>query len=371
MTTVGTSQRQISVRDDLAGLTPYTAAAPVNGVMHRLNNNESPYPPPADVVASMLTQLKQTLEHAHRYPDTTVTDLRDSLARYVGHDIQPAQIWAGNGSNEVLLQLLLAYGGPGRRVLGFTPDFSMHRQLAAITGSQWHDGTRSNDFTLSASHARSVIARVRPHIIMVSNPNNPTGMALPHDTLEALVEASRDSIVVIDEAYHEFARTRSVVPHVHEHQNLVVARTLSKALALAGVRIGYIVAAEARIRDLRMMALPYPISSLAATTAEVALANAPRLLEQIPAILDERDWLRTELDARGFPTTNSDANFLLFTGMACAEGLLEDFRAAKIAVRDVGPAGWLRVSIGTPADNRAFLAVLDSANSAHPTFTDS
>ncbi|MEV0668726.1 histidinol-phosphate transaminase [Mycobacterium sp. NPDC050441] len=371
MTTIGTSHRQISVRDDLKGLTPYTAAAVINGVVHRLNNNESPYPPPADVIASMLAQLKQALEHAHRYPDTTVADLRESLADYVGHDIRAAQVWAGNGSNEVLLQLLLAYGGPGRRVLGFTPDFSMHRQLAAITGSEWLDGSRSDDFTLTAEHARSVIAQVRPDIIMVSNPNNPTGIPLPDDTLEVLVDAARDSIVVIDEAYHEFASARSVVPHIHDHQNLVVARTLSKAFAMAGVRIGYIVAAEDRIRDVRMMALPYPISSLALTTAKVALAHAPRLLERIPDVLEERDGLRAELESRGLHTANSDANFLLFTGMTCAESVLADLTAAKIAVRDVGPPGWLRVSIGTPEDNRAFLAVLDRANPTSATFDDS
>lgn len=371
MTTIGTSRRQISIRDDLAGLAPYTAASALDGVVHRLNNNESPYPPPTDVVSSMLAELKQALENSHRYPDTTVTGLRESLARYVGHGIQPAEVWAGNGSNEVLLQLLLAYGGPGRRVLGFTPDFGMHRQLAAITGTEWHDGMRADDFTLTPQHARSVIADVRPDIIMVSNPNNPTGMPLPPDTIEQLVDAAQDSIVVIDEAYHEFARTRSVVPRIHERQNLVVARTLSKAFALAGVRIGYIVAAEARIRDLRMMSLPYPVSSLAAATAKVALTHAPRLLERIPAILDERDWLRAELESRGFRTTDSDANFLLFTGMTCSESLFEDLAAAKIAIRNVGPAGWLRVSIGTPADNRAFLAVLDRAHPTSASFTDS
>ncbi len=353
------------VREQLRGLHPY--GAPQLDVPVRLNTNENSYPPPPRVVDSISAAVGAALTGINRYPDRDAVDLRTDLAAYLngrtpalgaaGAALTAARIWAANGSNEVQQQLLQAFGGPGRTALGFAPSYSMHPLLAAGTGTGWIDGVRAADFDLSPDEAARKVREHRPDVVFLCSPNNPTGTALDTGVVHAVARAST-GIVVVDEAYAEFARsgTRSALELLDAYPHLVVTRTMSKAFAFAGARVGYLAAHPAVVHALQLVRLPYHLSALTQAAARAALAHAAELLGTVEMIKQQRDRMVAELRAAGYQVAPSDANFVLFGRFADQRAAWQALLDRGILVRDVGLAGWLRVTAGTVAETDAFLA---------------
>jgi histidinol-phosphate aminotransferase len=338
----------LPVRPELRGLAPY--GAPQLDVPVRLNTNENPFPPPPEVVAAIRDAVAEVAATLNRYPDREAAALRADLAAYAGH--VPEGTWAANGSNEVIQQLLQAFGGPGRTALGFAPSYSMHRLISLGTGTGWVDAHRAADFTLSPEAAVEAVERHRPDFVFLCSPNNPTATALPPAVVTAVYDAT-DGLVVVDEAYAEFSNHPSAVHLLPGRERLVVTRTMSKAFALAGARVGYLLADPAVVDALRLVRLPYHLSAVTQAVARAALAHAPALLAQVDTVRNERDRLVATLPR----TVPSDANFVLF-GCADAPATWRALLERGVLVRDVGLPGWLRVTVGTPEENDAFLAAL-------------
>lgn len=360
------------LREDLRAEKPY--GAPQLTVSAALNTNENSYPVPDEVVADMLAELGEALPTLNRYPDREFTSLREALAAYLtrsGTAIAPEQVWAGNGSNEVLLHLLQAFGGPGRRAIGFTPSYSMHSIIATTTGTAWTHGRRSADperlFTLDADSVAAQIADAAPQLVFICSPNNPTGTAVGLDVIEAAYAAAPGAVVVVDEAYAEFARpgTPSALSLLAGRERLVVTRTLSKAFALAGGRLGYLAADPELVDLLRLVRMPYHLSAPSQAVARAALRHTDTMLSTVGAVKDQRDRLVTELTSLGYAPVPSDANFVLFGGLADAGHTWQGLLDRGVLVRDVGIPHYLRVTAGTPAETTAFLDALAALGPTH------
>lgn len=360
-----TSLANLPIRDDLRGQTPY--GAPQQAVRIALNVNENTHPVPFDVVAHVAAALERELHSINRYPDREFTELRNHLAGYLTQvsapAVAPEQIWAANGSNEVIQQVLQAFGGPGRSVLGFPPTYSMHSIIAGSTGTQWVAGRRDEDFRLSPETAVAEVERTDPDVIFLCAPNNPTGTPLGLDTIAAVYDASR-GIVMVDEAYAEFMPegqpdALSLLPG---RERLVVSRTMSKAFAFAGARLGYLAADPAVIDALRLVRLPYHLSGLTQVAAVAALQHAPAMLRTVGAIREQRDRLVLELARLGYAPHESWANFVLFGAVADPQAVFRHLLEHDILIRDVGLAHHLRVTAGTPDETTEFLDVLAKLN---------
>ncbi|MBP0459701.1 histidinol-phosphate transaminase [Streptomyces montanisoli] len=350
----------LPLRDELRGKSPYGAPHP--DVPVQLNVNESPYPLPEPLVDRIAQRVREAARGLNRYPDRDAVELRTALAAYLTrtghHPLTAANVWAANGSNEVLQQLLQAFGGPGRTAIGFEPSYSMHSLIARGTSTGWISGPRHEDFTIDLDAAVDAIAAHRPHVVFVTTPNNPTGSAVDAETVVALYEAAqraRPSLFVVDEAYTEFSHRPSLLPLLEGRPNLVVSRTMSKAFGAAGLRLGYLAADPAVVDAVQLVRLPYHLSAVTQATALAALEHTDTLLGYVEQLKTERDRLVEELRALGFEVTDSDANFVQF-------GLFEDPQAAwqhildrGVIVRNNGVPGRLRVTAGTPAENDAFL----------------
>jgi histidinol-phosphate aminotransferase len=347
----------LPLRADLAGFEPY--GAPQLDVPVRLNTNENPYPPPAAVVRAVTAAAAEAAAGLNRYPDRDALALRADLAGYLGHGLTARHLWAANGSNEILQQLLQAFGGPGRTALGFEPSYSMHPLIAKTTGTGWLPGGREDDFRLDAGRAAALVRQTAPDLIFLTSPNNPTGTALPLGVIEAVCAAA-PGMVVVDEAYAEFARdgTRSALTLLPRFGRLVVARTMSKAFALAGARVGYLAAAPAVVDALLLVRLPYHLSALTQAAARAALGHAGELLGRVAELRAERDRTVAWLRGRGLDVADSDANFVLFGGLRDRHAAWRGLLAAGVLVREAGPPGWLRVTIGTPEEMAAFRSAL-------------
>jgi histidinol-phosphate aminotransferase len=347
----------LPLREDLAGLEPY--GAPQLDVPVRLNTNENPYPPSPELAAAIGAAAAQAAAGLNRYPDRDATELRADLAGYLGHGLTGRQVWAANGSNEILQQLMQAFGGHGRTALGFEPSYSMHPIIARITGTTWLDAGRDEDFGLDAGRAVARIREAAPDLVFLTSPNNPTGTALRPEVIEAVCAAA-PGMVVVDEAYAEFARdgTRSALTLLPAFGRLVVTRTMSKAFALAGARVGYLAADPAVIDALLIVRLPYHLSALTQAAARAALGHAGELLSRVAELRAERDVTAAWLRGRGLAVADSDANFVLFGGLGDRRAVWQGLLAAGVLVREVGPPGWLRVTIGTAAEMAAFRAAL-------------
>jgi histidinol-phosphate aminotransferase len=348
------------VRDELRGRRPY--GAPQHDVPVRLNTNENAYPVPAPVVAAIGEAIAVELAGLHRYPDRDAIALRADLARYLGHGLDVAQLWAANGSNEVQQQLLQAFGGPGRVAMGFTPSYSMHPLLAAGTGTAWVAGVRgdgADPFALTATGAAEQVRAHRPDVVFLCSPNNPTGTALDLDVVAEVLGAA-PGLVVVDEAYAEFARaaTPSAVTLLADHPRLVVTRTMSKAFGFAGGRVGYLAAAPEVVEALQVVRLPYHLSTITQAAARAVLAHAPELLRTVDAIKVQRDRIVNALRHRGCVVADSDANFVLFGVPGDQRTVWRELLERGVLVRDVGLAGWLRVTAGTQVETGAFLRAL-------------
>ncbi|MCW2785072.1 MAG: histidinol-phosphate transaminase [Marmoricola sp.] len=351
------------LREELQGVEPY--GAPQLDVPVCLNVNENPYAPSAKVVADIATSVAQAASTLNRYPDREFTELREGLAAYlnrsggaeVEYGITPDQVWAANGSNEVMLQLLQAFGGPGRTAVSFAPTYSMYPEYARDSMTGWVAGRRHEDFSFDLDHAAALIAEHRPSVVLLPSPNNPTGTALPHDVIGTLCDLVGDSgVVVIDEAYAEFRRegTPSALELLGAHRNLVVTRTMSKAFALAGARLGYLAAAAEICDALRLVRLPYHLSAVTQATASAALRHTEELLAGVEVLRGERDRTVEWLRGQGHAVADSDANFCLFGVFDDRHAIWQGLLDRGVLIRETGPAGWLRVSIGTGAEMMAF-----------------
>ncbi|MFG1923771.1 histidinol-phosphate transaminase [Cryptosporangium sp. NPDC048952] len=350
----------LPIRDELKGSEPY--GAPQLDVPVALNTNENSYPVPDAVVEAIVAAVRAEAAGLNRYPDREATALREELARYVGHGLTVHNLWAANGSNEVLQQLLQVFGGPGRTALGFTPAYSMHPILSLGTGTAWIDGRRNADFSVDAEQAAADVRKHDPDIVFLCSPNNPTGTALGLDVVEAVLDAAR-GMVVVDEAYAEFRRegTPSALTLLRASHRLVVTRTMSKAFALAGARLGYLAADPAVIDAIRLVRLPYHLSSITQATARAALAHTDVLLATVEAIKEQRDRIVSSLRERGLDVVPSDANFVMFGGLGDQKAVWQRVLDQGVLIRDVGLPGYLRVTAGTPDETDAFLAALDAA----------
>jgi histidinol-phosphate aminotransferase len=281
--------------------------------------------------------------------------LRTDLAAYLGHGLTARQVWAANGSNEIIQQLLQVFGGPGRSALGFEPSYAMHPLIARATGTGWIRGARDADFGLDPDRAVAVVRAHQPGLVFLTSPNNPTGAALPLAVIEAVCQTA-PGIVVVDEAYAEFARegAGTALALLPRYPRLVVSRTMSKAFALAGARVGYLAADPAVIDALLLVRLPYHLSAQTQALARAALVHAPELLATVAGLRGERDGLVGWLRGRGLAAPDSDANFVLFGKFGDSRAVWQGLLDRDVLVREAGPPGWLRVSIGTPAEMGAF-----------------
>jgi histidinol-phosphate aminotransferase len=348
------------LREELVGIEPY--GAPQLDVPVLLNVNENPYPPSSVVVAEIERAVAAAARDLNRYPDREFVALREALAGYLGHGVTPAQVWAANGSNEVMLHLLQAFGGPGRTALSFAPTYSMYPEYARDTHTAWEVGHREQDFTLDPERAVALVRERRPHVVLLPSPNNPTGTALPHEAIGALCEALDEGLLVVDEAYAEFRRTGtpSALELLPAHPNLVVTRTMSKAFALAGARLGYLAASPEVCDALRVVRLPYHLSAVTQAVAVAALRHAGELLGAVDRLRAERDEIVEWLRAQGFTVADSDANFVLFGTFPDRHAVWQGLLDRGVLIRETGPDGWLRVSVGTPAEMAAFREALTS-----------
>lgn len=346
------------LREELRGIEPY--GAPQLDVPVQLNVNENPYGPSPECVADIARAVAEAATTLNRYPDREFAELRSALAAYLGFGVTPEQVWAANGSNEVMLQLLQAFGGPGRVALSFAPTYSMYPEYARDSLTEWVAGRRESDFSLDLDHARDLVKEKQPSVVLLPSPNNPTGTALPFDAIATLCEAAGDGIVVIDEAYGEFRRAgvRSAVELLPEHRNLVVTRTMSKAFAAAGLRLGYLAADPAICDAIRVVRLPYHLSAVTQATALAALRHAPELLGKVDELRAERDATVDWLRAQGLQVADSDANFALFGTFADRHAVWQGLLGRGVLIRETGPDGWLRVSIGTADEMMAFKEAL-------------
>jgi histidinol-phosphate aminotransferase len=354
----------LPLREDLRGRTPY--GAPQLDVPVRLNTNENPFPPPPELVADVAAASERVARALHRYPDRDAVALREDLATYLatstGVPLTAANLWAANGSNEVLQQLLQAFGGPGRTALGFEPSYSMHPIIAAGTRTEWTPAPRREDFSLDAVEAAKVVAERRPDVLFVTSPNNPTGQSIPLEDLREVVAAA-PGIAVVDEAYAEFSSRPSAVGLLAEFgDRLVVSRTMSKAFAFAGGRLGYLAAAPALVDALQLVRLPYHLSVLTQAAARAALRHAEATLGSVARLVAERGRVVDALSRLSFEVVPSDANFVLFGRFEDAAAVWRSYLEHGVLVRDVGIAGHLRVTIGTPEENDAFLTASEEIN---------
>lgn len=349
----------LPLRDDLRGLTPY--GAPQAPLPVALNVNENTHPVPEEVADDILDGIARALREVNRYPDREFSTLREGFAGYLGHGLTADQIWAANGSNEVLQHLLQAFAGPGRTAFGFAPTYSMYPLLTRATGATYISGTRGVDYTLTADDAAEQITRARPDVVFLCAPNNPTGTPLGLDVIEAVYEAT-DGIVIVDEAYQEFAPrdSRSALTLLPGRERLVVSRTMSKAFAFAGARVGYLAADPAVIDALRLVRLPYHLSALTQAAAVAALRHAPAMLAMVDDIVAQRDRISATLAALGYTPFESWTNFVLFSGIEDPAATWQGLYDRGVLIRDVGIPRSLRVTAGTEAESTAFLDALAS-----------
>jgi histidinol-phosphate aminotransferase len=343
------------LRPDLRHLDPY--GAPQLDVPVQLNTNENPYAPSEELRQAIAGSVAAVAGTLNRYPDRDAVDLRKDLADYLGHELTGRQVWAANGSNEIIQQLLQAFGGPGRTALGFEPSYSMHPLISRVTGTGWIEGSRDAGYGLSTAAAQ--VRDRRPDVVFITSPNNPTGTAVALAVTEEVYDAA-PGLVVVDEAYAEFARagTPSALSLLPGRPRLVVCRTMSKAFAAAGTRLGYLAADPAVVEALLLVRLPYHLSTVTQAVARAAIAHRDQPLATVAALRRDRDDLVAWLRGRGLAVADSDANFVLFGVFADRAAVWQGLLDRGVLIRNTGPQGWLRVTVGTPAENDAFKQAL-------------
>lgn len=347
----------LPLRDDLRGKSPY--GAPQLAVPVRLNTNENPHPPSKALVDDVVRSVADAAADLHRYPDRDAVALRTDLAEYVsaqtGVALGVENLWAANGSNEILQQLLQAFGGPGRTAIGFVPSYSMHPIISDGNRTEWVQAARADDFSLDVEAAVAAITDRQPDVVFVASPNNPSGQSVSLPDLRRLLDVV-PGILIVDEAYGEFSSEPSAVALVGEYPTkLIVSRTMSKAFAFAGGRLGYLIATPAVIDAMLLVRLPYHLSSVTQAAARAALRHADDTLGSVAALIAERERVGAALTRLGFRVIPSDANFVLFGEFADAPATWQRYLDAGVLIRDVGIPGYLRVTTGLVEENDAFL----------------
>ena len=349
----------LPLRDNLRGKSAY--GAPQLKVPVVLNTNENPHPPTPALIDDIAESVRSAAAELHRYPDRDAVALRTDLAAYLtratGVELGVENLWAANGSNEILQQLLQAFAGPGRSALGFVPSYSMHPIISDGTDTTWLEAKRDSRFGLDVDFAVLEIEARRPDVVFVTSPNNPTGGSIALDDLRRIVAAA-PGIVIVDEAYAEFSAQPSAVELIDAYPaKVVVSRTMSKAFAFAGGRLGYLAASPAIVEALLLVRLPYHLSVLTQAAARAALRHSDETLAGVAAIVAQRERVVGELTSAGFDVIDSDANFVLFGRFRDASASWQRYLDHGVLIRDVGIGGHLRVTIGLPAENDAFLDV--------------
>ncbi|OBJ90572.1 histidinol-phosphate transaminase [Mycobacterium asiaticum] len=357
MSTVKPSLDDLPLRDDLRGKTPY--GAPQLDVPVRLNTNENPHPPTQALVDDVVRSVREAAADLHRYPDRDAVALRTDLAAYLtvqtGVRIGVESVWAANGSNEILQQLLQAFGGPGRSAIGFVPSYSMHPIISDATRTEWLETVRAEDFSLDIERAVAAVVERRPDVVFIASPNNPSGQSVSLDDLRKLLDVVA-GILIVDEAYGEFSSQPSAVTLVEEYPTkLIVTRTMSKAFAFAGGRLGYLIATPALVDAMLLVRLPYHLSSVTQAAARAALRHADDTLGSVATLIAERERVSTALRGMGFRVIPSDANFVLFGEFADAPAAWRHYLDTGVLIRDVGIPGYLRATTGLAEENDAFL----------------
>lgn len=347
----------LPLRDNLRGLTPY--GAPQDDVPVSLNVNENTHPVPEAIQQTILENIAAALSGLNRYPDREFTRLREDLAAYLGHGLTAENIWAGNGSNEVIQHIFQVFGGPGRSALSFKPSYSMYSLIASGTDTAWSTVDREADFTVNRQKAVEAIREKQPDLVFFCSPNNPTGTYQDLDTIAAVYEETK-GMVIVDEAYAEFQGDHepSALTLLEGRPRLIVLRTMSKAFGFAGVRLGYLAADEAVTQAMRLVRLPYHLSALTQAAASAALSHADEHMTITEDIRQQRDRLVTELTALGYTPVPSSANFVLFGGVSDPNAVFTALRAQGILIRDLGIPHHLRVTAGTEEETTIFLEAL-------------
>lgn len=361
----------LPVREDLVGVRSY--GAPQLTVAAQLNVNENPYPPSTELIADIARSVSAAAGEMNRYPDRDFPELRRALGEYLdresGVDVPLERIWAANGSNEVMHQIFLAFGGPGRTALTFDPTYSMYPEYARDTFTRYVTIPRNQEFGIDLNSAIDAIDDYRPNIVLITSPNNPTGTATELVVIDAIAAVS-PGVVIVDEAYAEFRRpgTSSALELLSRWPRLIVTRTMSKAFACAGLRLGYAAVADPEVVEaLRVVRLPYHLSTVTQAVALTALRHAEELQAQVDTIRAERDRQVTWLKERGLDVAESDANFVMFGRFTDRHAVWQDLLDQGVLIRETGPTGWLRVSIGTPAENEMFRSAITDALSRFDT----
>lgn len=351
-----TKLSDLPLRSNLVGKEPY--GAPQEPVPVSLNVNENTHPLPEAVLEDILQSLSVAIRGVNRYPDREFMELRGALAEFLGHELDATQVWAANGSNEVLQQVLQAFGGPGRSLLSFTPTYSMYSLLADGTDTAWVPVPRPSDYKLTPEGVVEALRAHNPSIAILCGPNNPTGTSLDLDVVEAAYDAF-DGMLIVDEAYHEFDTEHpSALSLLPGRERLIISRTMSKAFAFAGVRLGYLAADAAVVDALRLVRLPYHLSALTQAAALAALRHSGEMLATVDDIRLQRDRLATELAEMGYLVHPSGSNFLLVGGFDDPTATFEALHAKGILIRNLGIEGHLRLTAGTEQETTVLIEAI-------------
>jgi len=354
----------LPIRDELRTMSAY--GAPQIPATARLNTNENPYGLSKELSSAIAERIGKVAAQLNRYPDRDALRLREELASYLtkqtGVALEFQNIWAANGSNEILQSIFLAFGSG--KALGFTPSYSMHPLIGKVAGVQWISSKRNDDFSFNLEVAQNEIATLKPTLTFITTPNNPTGQSISISDLEELARATQaiNGLLIVDEAYAEFSKVPSAINLIERYPNVLVSRTMSKAFAFAGARVGYLAADKTVIDALGLVRLPYHLSALTQAAAEVALSFQSELLAEVQNLVKSRIKVAAQISDMGLKVIESDANFILFGGFKdSSDQLWQKLLDAGVLVRDVGLPGWLRVTIGNEAENNLFLQALKGA----------
>lgn len=348
-----TELNDLPIRDSLKGKKPY--GAPQLHVPVALNVNENTHELSEPVLVDIISRLAVSLKEINRYPDREFTNLRKSLARYLGNDLTENNIWAANGSNEILQQMFMAFGGPGRKALSFSPTYSMYPIIASSTETDYFEATRSPRYELNDEIVLEAIAEHKPNITIICSPNNPTGTPVSLDVIKAAYDAT-DGVLVVDEAYAEFSlNNESALSLLDGRERLIISRTMSKAFAFAGARVGYLAADPAVCDAMRLVRLPYHLSALTQAAAEAALDHSVEMLRTVSEIREQRDRLYVSLQDLGLDPYRSDANFILVGGIESPDKVWNALLERGILVRNVGIPNTLRITAGTEEETSAVI----------------
>jgi histidinol-phosphate aminotransferase len=351
----------LPLREELRSLSPY--GAPQVPAAAALNTNENPYPPSLAFQGAITDAVAKVSASLNRYPDRDAAQLRSALAIYInegsGTALGAQNIWAANGSNEIIQSIFLAFGSGA--AIGFTPSYSMHPLIANVAGTTWINGARNSDFSFNVDLAVQEIATHKPTLTFITTPNNPTGDAISIGDIAALAIAvsAHGGLLIVDEAYAEFSSEKSAITLIDSHPHVLVIRTMSKAFAFAGARVGYLIG-EPRVIDAMMLVrLPYHLSALTQAAALAALEYRAELLGNVATLISARQGLISSLHSLGLSTRPSAANFILFTGFSSpAPQLWSQLLEKGVLIRDVGLSSYLRVTVGNEAENKAFIKAL-------------